>query len=158
MWDVHCTVKLERWQQRFGRGARDWFLALGAVEGLSSLSGLAFDEPQFCFPKLVPEARLLAEGLAHPLIPAGVRVGNDLSLPGPGSALLVTGSNMSGKSTLLRAIGVAYALACSGGPVCATRLELGACCYYHLASATRSRGRHPFYADLHSSRRSRREE
>ncbi|HYP88647.1 MAG TPA: hypothetical protein VEQ59_10845, partial [Polyangiaceae bacterium] len=102
LWDVHCTVKLERWQQRFGRGARDWFLVLGEIEGLSSLAGLAFDEPKFCFPELVPEARFAARGLAHPLIPAAARVGNDLSLPGPGSALLVTGSNMSGKSTLLR--------------------------------------------------------
>jgi hypothetical protein len=151
MWDVHCTVKLERWQQRFGRGARDWFLVLGEIEGLSSLAGLAFDEPKFCFPTLVPEARLLAEGLAHPLIPAGVRVGNDLSLPGPGSALLVTGSNMSGKSTLLRSIGVAYALACSGGPVCATRLELGS---LRLATSLRIRdsleeGVSHFYAELH---------
>ena len=151
MWDVHCTVKLERWQQRFGRGARDWFLVLGEIEGLSSLAGLAFDEPKFCFPTLVPEARLLAEGLAHPLIPAGVRVGNDLSLPGPGSALLVTGSNMSGKSTLLRSIGVAYALACSGGPVCATRLELGS---LRLSTSLRIRdsleeGVSHFYAELH---------
>jgi hypothetical protein len=151
MWDVHCTVKLERWQQRFGRGARDWFLVLGEIEGLSSLAGLAFDEPKFCFPDLVPEARLLAEGLAHPLIPTGLRVGNDLSLPGPGSALLVTGSNMSGKSTLLRSIGVAYALACSGGPVCATRLELGS---LRLSTSLRIRdsleeGVSHFYAELH---------
>jgi hypothetical protein len=151
MWDVHCTVKLERWQQRFGRGARDWFLVLGEIEGLSSLAGLAFDEPTFCFPKLLSESRLAAEGLAHPLIPPQVRVGNDVSLPGPGSALLVTGSNMSGKSTLLRSIGVAYALACSGGPVCATRLELGS---LRLATSLRIRdsleeGVSHFYAELH---------
>ena len=151
LWDVHCTVKLERWQQRFGRGARDWFLVLGEIEGLSSLAGLSFDEPKFCFPELVAEARFSAQGLAHPLIPAAVRVGNDLSLPGPGSALLVTGSNMSGKSTLLRSLGVAYALACSGGPVCATRLELGS---LRLATSLRIRdsleeGVSHFYAELH---------
>jgi hypothetical protein len=151
LWDVHCTVKLERWQQRFGRGARDWFSVLGEVEGLSSLAGLAFDEEKFCFPELVPEARFTATGIAHPLIPAGVRVGNDVSLPGPGSALLVTGSNMSGKSTLLRSLGVAYALACAGGPVCATRLELGS---LRLATSLRIRdsleeGVSHFYAELH---------
>ncbi len=151
LWDVHCTVKLERWQERFGKAARDWFRVLGEVEGLSSLAGLAFDEPKFCFPALVDEPRFLAEGLAHPLIPASGRVGNDVSLPGKSSALLVTGSNMSGKSTLLRSLGVAYALAYSGGPVCATRFEIGR---LRLATSLRIRdsleeGVSHFYAELH---------
>ena len=150
LWDVHCTVGLENWQQRFGKGARDWFRVLGEFEGLSSLAGLAFDEPGFCFPQIVAETRLLAEGVAHPLIASG-RVGNDVELPGPGSALLVTGSNMSGKSTLLRSLGVAYALACSGGPVCATRFQLGS---LRLATSLRIRdsleeGVSHFYAELH---------
>jgi hypothetical protein len=151
LWDVHCTVKLERWQQRFGKAARDWFHVLGEIEGLSSLAGLAFDEPSFCFPVLVSEPRFLAEGLAHPLIPASARVGNDVSLPGKSSALLVTGSNMSGKSTLLRSLGVAYALGYSGGPVCATRFEIGS---LRLATSLRIRdsleeGVSHFYAELH---------
>jgi hypothetical protein len=151
LWDIHCTVKLERWQQRFGRAARDWFSVLGEIEGLSSLAGLAFDEPGYCFPELVAEARFAATGIAHPLIPATARVGNDVTLPGPGSALLVTGSNMSGKSTLLRALGVAYALACAGGPVCASKLELGS---LRLATSLRIRdsleeGVSHFYAELH---------
>jgi DNA mismatch repair ATPase MutS len=151
LWDVHCTVKLERWQQRFGKGARDWFGVLGEVEGLSSLSGLAFDEPTFSFPSIVAEPRLLAEGLGHPLLPASARVGNDFTLPGAGSALLVTGSNMSGKSTLLRSAGVAVVLAYAGGPVCATRLELGS---VRLATSLRIRdsleeGVSHFYAELH---------
>jgi DNA mismatch repair ATPase MutS len=151
LWDVHCTVKVERWQARFGKAARDWFRVLGEIEGLSSLAGLAFDEPKFCFPTFVAESRLLAEGLAHPLIPPSGRVGNDLKLPGPGSALLVTGSNMSGKSTLLRSLGVAYVLANSGSPVCATRLELGS---VRLATSLRIRdsleeGVSHFYAELH---------
>lgn len=149
LWDIHCAVKLEAWQTRFGKGARDWFRVLGEVEGLSSLSGLAFDEPKFCFPQLVDEPRLLTEGLAHPLIGSG-RVGNDVTLSGPGTALLVTGSNMSGKSTLLRSLGVAYALANSGGPVCATRFELGK---VRLATSLRIRdsleeGVSHFYAEL----------
>ncbi len=149
LWDVHCTVKVERWQERFGKGARDWFEVLGEVEGLSSLAGLAFDEPKFCFPKLVDEARLAASDLAHPLIPGG-RIGNDVSLPGPGSALLVTGSNMSGKSTLLRSMGVAYAMAFAGGPVCASRFEIGG---VRLATSLRIRdsleeGVSHFYAEL----------
>lgn len=151
LWDVHCTVGVERWQQRFGKAARDWFAVLGEIEALSSLAGLAFDEPKFCFPTFVSEPRLLAEGVAHPLIPVTSRVGNDVTLPGPGSALLVTGSNMSGKSTLLRSLGVAYALANSGGPVCATRFEIGS---MRLATSLRIRdsleeGVSHFYAELH---------
>jgi MutS domain V len=150
LWDVHCAVLLERWQARFGKGARDWFHVLGELEGLSSLAGLSFDEPGFCFPRLVDEPRLLAEGIAHPLIPTSSRVGNDVELQGPGSALLVTGSNMSGKSTLLRSLGVAFALAYAGGPVCAKRLELGS---IRLATSLRIRdsleeGVSHFYAEL----------
>ncbi|HKY40374.1 MAG TPA: MutS family DNA mismatch repair protein [Polyangiaceae bacterium] len=151
LWDVHCTVKLERWQERFGKGARDWFLVLGEFEGLSSLAGLSFDEPKFCFPSIASEPRLLAQGLGHPLIPAGARVGNDVTLPGAGSALLVTGSNMSGKSTLLRSMGVACVLAYAGGPVCASRFELGC---LRVATSLRIRdsleeGVSHFYAELH---------
>ncbi len=151
LWDVHCTVRLETWQQRFGKAARDWFLVLGEIEGLSSLAGLSFDEPKYCFPQLVEEPRFLAENLAHPLIPSASRVGNDVSLPGKSSALLVTGSNMSGKSTLLRSLGVAYALAYSGGPVCASRFEIGS---LRLATSLRIRdsleeGVSHFYAELH---------
>jgi hypothetical protein len=150
LWDLHCTVKLERWQQRYGKAARDWFKVLGEIEGLSSLAGLAFDEPTFCFPTLVEEARFEARGLAHPLIAAAGRVGNDVTLPERGTALLVTGSNMSGKSTLLRSMGVACALAYSGGPVCATRFELGR---VRLATSLRIRdsleeGVSHFYAEL----------
>ncbi len=150
LWDIHCTVLLERWRERFGKAARGWFHVLGELEGLSSLAGLAFDEPSFCFPQLVDEPRFLAENIAHPLIPASTRVGNDVELPGPSSALLVTGSNMSGKSTLLRSIGISFALAYAGGPVCASRLELGS---VRLATSLRIRdsleeGVSHFYAEL----------
>jgi hypothetical protein len=150
LWDVHCTVKLERWQARYGKGARDWFRVLGEVEGLSSLAGLSFDEPGFCFPKLVSEPRFVAEGLSHPLLDSAKRVGNDFAIPAPGAALLITGSNMSGKSTLLRSAGMACVLAYAGGPVCASRLELGS---LRLATSLRIRdsleeGVSHFYAEL----------
>ena len=71
-----------------------------------------------------PGQPLSAQGLGHPLIAPEARVSNDLGLPGPGSALIVTGSNMAGKSTLLRAVGINTALALAGGPVCATAMSL----------------------------------
>jgi DNA mismatch repair ATPase MutS len=125
LWDLHSVLRLEQWQARAGRGARSWFRALGEMEALSSFAGLAFDAPSFAWPEFaVGPARFEADALGHPLIPSADRVANDVALEGPGKALLVTGSNMSGKSTFLRAIGLAAVLASSGAPVCATRLRM----------------------------------
>jgi DNA mismatch repair ATPase MutS len=125
MWDVHCVLALEAWQASAGREARGWFLALGELEALSSFAGLAHDEPDFAWPSVEPgPPRFEAEGVGHPLIPGDRRVTNDVSLPDPGRALLITGSNMSGKSTLMRAMGLAAVMALAGAPVCARRLRL----------------------------------
>jgi hypothetical protein len=124
-WDIHCAVALERWQRDSGPKLRSWLEALGQVETLSSLAGAAHDNPDFCFPELIEDPpAFIASGLGHPLLAPQARVDNDVSLPGPGHALLITGSNMSGKSTLLRAMGLASVLAMAGGPVCARRLRL----------------------------------
>ena len=125
LWDAHCLLRLEGWQKIAGRYARGWFRSLGEVEALSAFAGLAFDEPGFTWPEIVEgPACFEAVRLAHPLLPAKSRIANDVSLPEPGRALLVTGSNMSGKSTLLRSMGTAAALALSGAPVCAAKLRL----------------------------------
>jgi len=125
LWDIHCTVALEKWRQRAGASLESWFEIIGEVEALSSLAGLAHDEPEFCFPELRADAPpFVAEALGHPLIPRVSRVTNDVTLEAPGSALLVTGSNMSGKSTMLRAMGLAAVLAQAGAPVCARKLLL----------------------------------
>jgi energy-coupling factor transporter ATP-binding protein EcfA2 len=125
LWDIHCTLALERWRESV-RGAIDgWFRVLGELEALSSLAGLAHDEADFSFPDVRADGpHFLAEALAHPLIESEQRVTNDVALETKGTALLVTGSNMSGKSTLLRAMGVAAVLAYAGGPVCARRLRI----------------------------------
>jgi DNA mismatch repair ATPase MutS len=127
LWDIHCTLALERWRNDVRDVIADWFVVLGELEALSSLAGLAHDEPGFAFPELTNAATgplFVTEALGHPLIPTERRVTNDVSLETKGSALLVTGSNMSGKSTLLRAMGVAAVLAYAGAPVCARRLRL----------------------------------
>jgi len=125
LWDAHCLLRLEAWQRGAGRHARGWFRALGEVEALSAFAGLAFDEPSFAWPEIVEgPACFEARELGHPLLPAVNRVRNDVVLAEPGRALLVTGSNMSGKSTLLRAMGAAAVLALAGAPVCAGRLRL----------------------------------
>lgn len=124
LWDIHCVLMLERWAKQAGGQLRDWFQALGELEALSSLSAFAFDHPEYAWPELLPEGLLFeAEGLGHPLIAEG-RVACDVELSRTSAALLVTGSNMSGKSTLLRAIGINAVLAQAGAPVCARRLWL----------------------------------
>lgn len=126
LWDFHVLHALERWQTGPGRHARRWLEALGDLEALAALAGLHHDNPDWAFPELDAQGPKVfaAEALGHPLIPASARVANDVTLGPPGSFLLVTGSNMSGKSTLLRSVGVAVVLAQAGGPVCARSLRL----------------------------------
>jgi MutS domain V len=126
LWNVHVLWLLERWQRAAGARARAWLAALGDFEALAALATLAHDNPSWVFPELVeePAPRLSARGLGHPLLPPVACVVNDVTLGPPGTFLLVTGSNMSGKSTLLRAIGVNVVLAQAGGPVCAAALRV----------------------------------
>ncbi|MGH7448778.1 MAG: MutS-related protein, partial [Longimicrobiales bacterium] len=126
MWDVHVLLAMERWQDESGAAVRDWLEALGEAEALAGLATLAHDQPHWVFPELAPaaESSLTAASLGHPLIPDNARVHNDVHIGPPGTFLLVTGSNMSGKSTLLRAIGVNAVLAQAGAPVCARWMRL----------------------------------
>ncbi|HEY0070724.1 MAG TPA: DNA mismatch repair protein MutS [Chloroflexia bacterium] len=125
LWDVHLLAAFEGWQAQAGKHARDWLDVLGEAEALSALSVLAHDNPGWAFPNVDPHAtRLAALKLGHPLIAPAVRVDNNVQVGPPGTFLLITGSNMSGKSTLLRAIGVNIVLAGAGGPVCAEAMTL----------------------------------
>ena len=125
LWDLHWAIALETWRLRVGKHVRGWLEAIGDVEALGSLGGLAFEQPDHVFPELHEGPAFEGTALGHPLIAPAKRVCNDVALTGPGTALVITGSNMSGKSTLLRAIGVNAVLALAGGPVCAKRLVLG---------------------------------
>jgi energy-coupling factor transporter ATP-binding protein EcfA2 len=150
LWDLHILALLETWQRGDGRKARRWLGALGEIEALSALAALRFENPAWCFPDFAaPEEmpgdgaerpaddaesvrgalsdrsdRIVARSLGHPLLPPAQCVGNDVTVGPPGTFLLVTGSNMSGKSTLLRALGLNVVLAQAGGPVCAAELRL----------------------------------
>lgn len=155
MWDVHCAFALLRWRARVGGHVRAWLDALGEVEALASLAGFAFEHPTFTWPELTTEPLLDARALGHPLLPEDRRVGNDVRLAVAGRALVVTGSNMSGKSTLLRALGVNAVLAFAGAPVCAAALRLGAA---RVATSMRiedslEEGVSHFYAELRRLKR-----
>jgi hypothetical protein len=150
-WDIHCVVALERWQRKSGQRLGTWLEAIGRVEALSSLAGAAHDNPEFTFPELGDgPAELSAIGLGHPLLAPGVRVENDVALSGPGRALLVTGSNMSGKSTLLRAMGLGSVMAFAGAPVCARSMRIGSLAVFTSLRVTDSLadGVSRFYAEL----------
>ncbi|HKU39573.1 MAG TPA: hypothetical protein VJR89_15545 [Polyangiales bacterium] len=123
LWDLHVLYGLERFVRDVGSHSAEWFDALGELEALSSLAGLAYLDESAIRPELAdPGTPFEARGLAHPLLQPSVRVVNDVRLRGPGTALVVTGSNMAGKSTLLRAVGQNIALALAGGPVIAEHM------------------------------------
>ena len=126
-WDVHILERMENWKSESGEFARAWFDDLAEWETLCALAKLAADQPEWPFPTVVEKAsgKPIVSGtqVGHPLLDE-TRVPNDVQVGPPGSVLLVTGSNMSGKSTLLRSIGANIALAQMGSVVCANDLSL----------------------------------
>ncbi len=128
LWTTQAALAVEAWRRTFGPAVVYWLAAVGEVEALASLSTLAFENPALPFPTVLDEARpaqLHGEALKHPLLPARTGVANDVGLGAPQPRLLiVSGSNMSGKSTLLRTVGVNVVLALAGAPVYAQRLTL----------------------------------
>jgi hypothetical protein len=125
MYPLQTALAAEAWRGAHGASIHIWLEALGELEALSSLARYAFEHPEDPFPEFVDGAPVFkAVRLGHPLIPAAVRVCNDVDIGGRTHVLLVSGSNMSGKSTLLRTIGVNTVLAMAGAPVRADSLQL----------------------------------
>lgn len=125
LWRTHCAFALERWRARWGRDIARWLAAVGEIEALGALALYSYENPDDPFPEIREEGPLFdGEQLGHPLLPRRTCVRNDLRLGGAPRVLIVSGSNMSGKSTLLRTIGVNAVLALSGAPVRARRLTI----------------------------------
>jgi hypothetical protein len=154
LWDVHVAFALEGVRDDLRGCLRDWFEAVGEIEALASLATFAAENPEFSWPTWVapiatdkPLPKFAATSLAHPLLAREQRVANDLVLD---RSLVITGSNMAGKSTLLRTIGCNIVLAYLGAPVCAESMTLGA---LRIATSMRVRdsvgdGVSRFYAEL----------
>jgi DNA mismatch repair ATPase MutS len=127
-WGTQFAHAIEAWRAAAGPAVPRWLAVVGEFEALAALAGYAWEHPEDPFPDIVDETRgprFDAEGLGHPLIPQGTCVPNDVRLGGGHPhALVVSGSNMSGKSTLLRTVGVNTVLALAGAPVRARRLTL----------------------------------
>ena len=122
---VQVAYAAEAWRNAHGAAVRSWLAAIGEVEALLSLSGYSYEHPSDPFPEFVEGPPCFnAEQLGHPLIPAAKCVRNDVSVCGETRVLLISGSNMSGKSTLMRAVGINTVLAMAGAPVRAQHLQL----------------------------------
>jgi hypothetical protein len=124
-WDIHCCLALEKWKADHTSKINSWFSAMAEFEVLASLANMAFNNPQYIMPRIIPEYfSFKAANMGHPLIPLNRRVNNDFEVVSGGKMIIVTGSNMSGKSTFLRTCGVNAILAMAGAPVCANSLEV----------------------------------
>jgi len=123
--DIHFCLALERWKREHASRIPGWFAAMAEFEVLASLGNMAFNNPGWVIPKVTEDYFVFsAQQMGHPLIPAGRRINNDFAVSGAGRAIIVTGSNMSGKSTFLRTCGVNAVLAFTGAPVCASAFEV----------------------------------
>lgn len=125
MYPVHAARAAERWRAEHGAAIRAWVEETGALEALLSVASYAYEHPDDPLPQIADgPARFDSQGLGHPLLPAAQCVRNDVHVGGTTRVLLVSGSNMSGKSTLLRTVGINTVLAMAGAPVRARRLTL----------------------------------
>lgn len=119
--DIHFCLALERWKREHASRIPGWFASMAEFEVLASMANMAFNNPGWVYPSLTEDYFVFrAEEMGHPLIPAGRRISNGFTSEGTGKAIIVTGSNMSGKSTFLRTCGVNAVLALAGAPVCAS--------------------------------------
>ena len=127
-WDLAWTWYLQKVCSRLRPVLPDWIERLATIDAAMALATFAYLNPSYTWPHRRPEGNAAGTGLSgtaigHPLIAHQQRINNDLTLGGLGRVFLVTGSNMSGKSTFLRTVGINVCLAQAGGPVCAESWE-----------------------------------
>ena len=124
-WDIRQSIKLEAWKDRNRDFIGFWFAAMAEFEALSSLATAGYNNPAWIMPTVLPtHFTMHGINIGHPLIPESRRVCNSLVIDGVGKIALITGSNMSGKSTFQRTCGINIVLAMTGAPVCATKFEI----------------------------------
>jgi DNA mismatch repair ATPase MutS len=151
MYSVQVAFAAERWRRAHGHAVRSWLNVIGEIEALICLATYSYEHPDDSFPDFVlGSACFEATGIGHPLIPAATCIRNDVNLSDGRHVLLVSGSNMSGKSTLLRSVGINAVLAMAGAPVRAQRLRMTP---LHVGASIRvndslQEGSSRFYAEI----------
>ena len=151
MWDLQCVLRLEKWRINFKDEIENWFKTISEIDALASLGCFYFNNPEFIIPEINnKEFALKANDLGHPLIDKKDRICNDLEIDDIRKFILITGSNMAGKSTFLRTVGISLVLAMMGAPTCAKYLSI-----YPIQIYTNMRirdslssGESTFYAEL----------
>ena len=151
MYSVQVAFAVETWRKAHGPALPSWLAAVGEIEAILSLAGYSYEHAADPFPEFVEgDACFDSDELGHPLLPAAVCTRNNVSICGATRVLLVSGSNMSGKSTLMRAIGINIVLAMAGAPVRAAHLRLTP---LHVGASIRvndslQEGSSRFYAEI----------
>ncbi|MDF2634018.1 MAG: mismatch repair protein MutS domain protein [Pelosinus sp.] len=149
LWDFHCVFALEAWKKENGKLIRNWLHIIGQFEAMASLGVILQLHPQWSFPVFVEQGLFFsAVDMGHPLIVDANSVRNNIDMSN--TICVITGSNMSGKTTLLRTIGINLVLAYCGAPVCASKLE---CSIMNIYTSMRinddlNSGISTFYAEL----------
>ena len=149
LWDFHWVVALEKSKAELAPVLSNWLETLSLFEALNSLATFSFNHPTYAFPKL-NDTTLSAQDLGHPLIPDAARITNPIQVGSEKHIMLITGSNMAGKSTYLRTVGVNLILAGAGAPVCAATMSFDPRPIYtsmRVADALED-GASSFYAEL----------
>jgi hypothetical protein len=124
MFNLHLLLKAEKWKKQNQANVPNWFDSIATIDALSSLANFAYNQSAYIYPEPVTDDfEFKAENLGHPLIDVDQRVVNNIEITGWNQFEIITGANMSGKSTFLRTIGVNYILAMTGAPVCASKLS-----------------------------------
>jgi len=124
MFNLHLLLKVEKWKKQNQENVPNWFESIATFDAMCSLANFAYNNNQFIYPDLIiDDFGFIAENLGHPLIDGEQRVVNNIEIKGWNQFAIITGANMSGKSTFLRTIGANYILAMVGAPVCASKLS-----------------------------------
>ena len=123
LFNIHVLKALLQWKKEHAEALEDWLIVIGEFEKLNSLANFSYNNPDFVFPELNTDYKINFSDLSHPLLNPETRVGNEVSFH-PQSFMILTGSNMSGKSTFLRSLGINMVLAGMGSVVCATEAHV----------------------------------
>src|SRR5690554_2591898 len=149
--DIHMIIGTEEWKIKNKAFLKQWAEVVSEFEVINSLAGFCYSNPTFTFPEITDKNNYVHfEALGHPLINGDKRVCNDFHSEGHGDVVMITGSNMAGKSTFLRAVGVNIVLAFAGAPCCAKNGQVSK---LQLFSSMRTednlkKGISSFYAEL----------
>ena len=146
---VHAYHALIKWKSKHASNSTEWFRSIGAMEALASVANFSFNNLDYAYPSFNKEGTFEFKSLGHPLLPADIRISNDVSFS-QGQLVILTGSNMSGKSTFLRTVGINLILAKCGAPVCAASANIDSLnVYVHMKVAdSLAGGQSYFFAEV----------